>query len=144
MLKKLLLLIILGGTTWFFISQSGTSIHETPPGSDHEKLLAFAFASQQSDLQVQGSGKIVKILPDDNQGSRHQRMIIELDSKQTLLIAHNIDLAPRVPNPKNGSEIEFFGEYEWNAKGGVIHWTHKDPKNQHIAGWLKYQGKLYQ
>ncbi|WP_312209082.1 DUF3465 domain-containing protein, partial [Acinetobacter variabilis] len=27
---------------------------------------------------------------------------------------------------------------------GVIHWTHHDPSNKHISGWLKHQGKTYQ
>jgi hypothetical protein len=40
--------------------------------------------------------------------------------------------------------VEFFGEYEWNAKGGVVHWTHHDPQGLHENGWLKHQGRLYQ
>ncbi len=91
-----------------------------------------------------GSGKVIKILPDDNDGSRHQRFIIKLDSSQTLLIAHNIDLAPEIKNLRVGDHINFYGEYEWNAKGGVVHWTHHDPKNRHEGGWLNHGGKLYQ
>jgi hypothetical protein len=44
---------------------------------------------------------------------------------------------------REGEMIEFYGEYEWNDKGGVIHWTHHDPKGKHAGGWLRYQGKLY-
>jgi len=43
-----------------------------------------------------------------------------------------------------GDSVGFYGEYEWNSKGGVIHWTHLDPSGQHIAGWLKHDGKTYQ
>ncbi|MVC09733.1 DUF3465 domain-containing protein, partial [Vibrio cholerae] len=102
----------------------------------NDAVLQQAYQSQQSDLQVQGLGQVVKVLPDDNDGSRHQKFILKLNSGQTLLVAHNIDLAPRIPNLKVGDSVEFYGEYEWNKKGGVLHWTHKDPQNRHAHGWL--------
>jgi hypothetical protein len=105
--------------------------------------IAEAYANQLSDLQVQASGTVVKVLPDDNDGSRHQRFIVKLNSGQTLLIAHNIDLAPRLENLSAGDQVEFNGEYEWNQKGGVVHWTHKDPRGNHVAGWLIYNGRQY-
>ncbi|EGR4162905.1 DUF3465 domain-containing protein, partial [Vibrio cholerae] len=97
----------------------------------NDSVLQQAYKSQQSDLQVQGFGKVVKVLPDDNDGSKHQKFILKLNSGQTLLVAHNIDLAPRIPNLQVGDSVEFYGEYEWNKKGGVLHWTHKDPQNRH-------------
>jgi hypothetical protein len=60
------------------------------------------------------------------------------------LIAHNIDLAPRIISLEAGDEVGFFGEYEWNDKGGTIHWTHRDPNRHHIAGWLKHEGRIFQ
>ncbi|EGQ8224932.1 DUF3465 domain-containing protein [Vibrio cholerae] len=110
----------------------------------NDAILQQAYQSQQSDLQVQGLGQVVKVLPDDNDGSRHQKFILKLNSGQTLLVAHNIDLAPRIPNLKVGDIVEFYGEYEWNKKGGVLHWTHKDPQNRHDHGWLKQNGQVYE
>lgn len=66
-----------------------------------------------------------------------------MQSGQTLLIAHNIDIAPRIKNLKTNDVVEFYGEYEWNDKGGVIHWTHNDSKGKHVGGWLKHKGKKY-
>jgi len=106
--------------------------------------LEQAYDNRQSDIQVSGAGEVIKVLADDNDGSRHQRFILKLESGLTLLVAHNIDLAPRVPSLSAGNVVEFFGEYEWNAKGGVIHWTHHDPQGRHVAGWLKHQGRTYQ
>jgi hypothetical protein len=86
----------------------------------------------------------MKLLPDDNIGSRHQKFIIKLSSGQTLLMAHNIDLAHRIGSLREGDSVQFYGEYEWNNKGGVIHWTHRDPSGSHVAGWLQHQGKRYE
>lgn len=81
-------------------------------------------------------------MADDNKGNRHQKMIIEIGDI-TLLLAHNIDIAKRVP-AKKGEFIEVRGQYEWNNKGGVIHWTHRDIKNRHPHGWIKHKNKVYQ
>lgn len=106
--------------------------------------LKGAYENHQSDVQVKDSGTVVRILKDDNKGARHQKFILKLSSGQTILIAHNIDLAPRINSISNGDVIQFYGEYEWNNKGGVVHWTHRDPNNHHVNGWLKHKGKIYQ
>lgn len=106
--------------------------------------ISSAYENRLSNLQVEGSGLVEKVLRDDLEGSRHQRIILRISESQTVLIAHNIDLAPRIENINKGDRLDFFGEYEWNNKGGVIHWTHRDPGGKHVDGWLKHQGKLYQ
>lgn len=103
-----------------------------------------AFASGTSGIQVEGEGTVIRVLPDDMNGSRHQRFIVQLASGQTVLIAHNIDIASRVDELKAGDTVRFYGEYVWNAKGGVIHWTHHDPQGRHAAGWVIRNGKTFQ
>lgn len=98
----------------------------------------------RSGQQVVASGQVVRVLSDDNEGSRHQRFILELSSGQTVLVAHNIDLAPRIPMLSTGDTVRFYGEYEVNPRGGVIHWTHHDPQGRHPDGWLEHRGKRYQ
>lgn len=116
--------------------------NRTLPASD--QVLAQAFEQGRSNLQVEGSGVVRRILSDDNKGSRHQRFLLALESGQTLLIAHNIDVAPKVAGLREGDTVAFYGEYEWNPEGGVIHWTHRDPARRHPSGWLKHNGKTYQ
>lgn len=111
---------------------------------DADHLLQQAFEQQRSNLQVRGSGVVERVLPDDNQGSRHQRFIIRTNAGQSILIAHNIDLAPRVAPLAEGDRIEFNGEYEWNERGGVIHWTHHDPQGRHEGGWIRRGGDVFQ
>lgn len=93
---------------------------------------------------VTGHGTVIRLLPDDNNGSRHQRFILRLESGQTVLVAHNIDLAQRIDGLTVGSMVDFKGVYETNDKGGVIHWTHRDPDGRHDDGWLKWNGMIYQ
>lgn len=109
-----------------------------------EQAIRQAFDGKLSNQQVTGKGTVLKVLPDDREGARHQRFILQLPVGITVLIAHNIDLAPRIANLRTGDTVEFNGEYEWNSKGGVIHWTHHDPRGQHEAGWLRHDGTTYQ
>jgi len=106
--------------------------------------LAQLFQQQASGVEVNGSGTVSRILADDDDGSRHQRFILELDSGQTLLVAHNIDIAPRLNGLQVGDRVSFSGEYVYSDQGGTIHWTHHDPQGQHVAGWLEWNGQRYQ
>jgi len=119
------------------------SISQHEIHSSDEERIAQAYAKKQSNLWVQASGIVERILADDLEGSRHQRFIVRMSNAQTLLISHNIDLAERVKNLKAGERVYFRGEYEYNDKGGVIHWTHHDPQRRIHGGWIEYQGKRY-
>ncbi|MBG9993464.1 DUF3465 domain-containing protein [Pseudoalteromonas sp. NZS127_1] len=131
-MRKLLIYILLGFTFLHWSNfANATSLNE-------------AYKNHQSNVQVQGSGIVIRILNDDNNGSRHQKFILKLSTGITILIAHNIDLAPRINLLSKGDTVQFYGEYEWNKKGGVVHWTHKDPNGYHVGGWLKHKGKIYQ
>lgn len=108
-----------------------------------DNAIGRAFASRASDIQVEGEGTVIRVLSDDLKAPRHQRFIVQLASGQTLLITHNIDIAPRIDGLKVGDSVRFNGEYVWNEKGGVIHWTHHDPQGRHVAGWVKHNGKTF-
>ncbi|MDP5054565.1 MAG: DUF3465 domain-containing protein [Congregibacter sp.] len=145
--KSLPLVIILGLATWLWNEYSGDLVASGAPDSvavNSDGVLEAAYRNRQSDLQIQGSGTVLHVLPDDNKGSRHQKFLIELDSGLTLLVAHNIDLAPRIPGLRKGDTVGFYGEYEWTEKGGVMHWTHHDPGGRHADGWLEHAGERYQ
>ena len=105
-------------------------------------VVEKAYADQRSKVWVEVQGRISRLLSDDNEGSRHQRFILELDSGHTVIVAHNIDLAKRIPLEKNDT-ITLAGRYEWNNRGGVVHWTHHDPENRRKGGWIKFNGTVY-
>jgi len=108
-----------------------------------DSSIGRAFTSGASDVQVEGEGRVIRVLPDDLNGRQHQRFVVRLASGQTVLVAHNIDIAPRIKGLKEGDSVRFNGEYVWNEKGGVIHWTHHDPVGRHVAGWVKHNGKTF-
>lgn len=118
---------------------SRTTAVAPPAGS-----VAAAFRSHAHAVVVEGSGRVAKLLADDRQGSRHQRFLLRVDGGPTILVAHNIDLAERVTPLHAGDVVRFRGEYVWNAKGGVLHWTHADPDRRHEAGWIEASGRRFQ
>jgi hypothetical protein len=93
---------------------------------------------------LHGKGHVEKILPDDLKGSRHQKFTVKLKNKTSVLIVHNIDLCQRVHALNIGDLIEFYGVYQWNRFGGLVHWTHIDKHHGHNNGWIKHHGITYQ
>lgn len=138
MMRRFIALVLLGAV----LATGCTPAQLTSRSAD--EVIATAYADHQSGLAVSGSGVVDRVLSDDTDGGRHQRFILRLASGQTLLMAHNIDIAPRVSGLAAGDTVEFSGQYEWNSQGGVVHWTHHDPDGEHRAGWLKHRGVTYQ
>ena len=101
-----------------------------------------AFAAQRSGVWLETGGEVARILSDDNEGSRHQRFVLELDGGHSVLVAHNIDLAERLPLARH-DRVNLRGRYEWNERGGVIHWTHHDPDGRGPGGWVELDGRVY-
>ena len=143
------IIVGLGVTAWGACSQAGQepSLTGAPaPGQassvnaalgSTDEQLAWLFETRQQGVYVTGAGTVERLLSDDTEGSQHQRFILRLASGQTLLVAHNIDIAPRVEPLAVGDEVYFAGIYEYNSEGGVIHWTHHDPNGIHTSGYLR-------
>ena len=154
---------IVGGINYYNKKQSSIDKQETvrvseqrlKPGSSNstnsfsdveqqqavEKIQA---ARDQTDSQfwIGVNGQVIKLLKDDLKGNRHQKFLLSIAPSTTLLISHNLELASRVPINK-GDSISLRGRYEWNNRGGVIHWTHHDPKGRKQGGWIQVNGKVY-
>ena len=130
--------IIIGYAASKYSPEQATSLSRSP------NTIEQLFQQHQSDVQLEITGKVVKLLRDDLDGSRHQKFLVRIAEDHTILVAHNIDLAPRIDALKTGDDVTIYGEYEWNEKGGVMHWTHHDPAERHADGWIKHQGKTYQ
>ena len=125
--------------------ESGRKGPESTPiaATTGSELLERLYRDQISDTVITLSGTVVRTLPDDNDGSRHQRFILQATPQRTVLVAHNIDLAERVPM-RTGDAVTVRGEYEWTQQGGTIHWTHHDPQGWRAGGWIEHAGIRYE
>lgn len=126
----------------FAVLLAAPAAHARAPAAAPSLSVEQAYAQQRSDVIVEVTGKVDRVLRDDLKGRRHQRFIVALPSGHTVLIAHNIELAARVPL-RVGDTVTIHGEYEWSDKGGVIHWTHHDPRGVRPGGWIRHDKKLY-
>lgn len=137
-------LLVLLATLLLVLFRHGCNSIEAPPvgkvaGVDIERVIQ----ARAGRTWVETGGSVTRLLTDDREGSAHQRFILRLDSGSTVLVAHNIDLARRVPL-QVGDVVRLHGRYEWNDQGGVIHWTHHDPGNLRAGGWIEHRTIRYQ
>lgn len=107
---------------------------------------AEAIQAQQQQLvnvEVTVAAPVQKLLRDDTRGRPHQKFLILLSNGTTVLVAHNTGEAPRVPIAE-GDIVRIHGEYIWNRKGGLIHWTHHSTTPRHEGGWIEFNGRRYE
>ena len=128
-------------------NQNGAKVAsgKTPAVDNQNKLhskIRDAKEDYNSRFWMTAEATVIKNLKDDTKGSQHQKFLIELAPDITLLVAHNIDLAPRAPVTK-GDKIKIKGRYEWNNRGGVLHWTHHDPKGKQEGGWIYADNRYF-
>lgn len=156
MFKRLVIVGVVGAGAWWYWhkhdapdfdpSKLGNPTAAAPSTSPAAALsdAEVAFRDHSSGVEVTLDGKVDRVLADDRSGSPHQRFIVRLPSGQTVLVAHNVELATRVAGLEAGAAVRVRGEYEWNDQGGVVHWTHTDPERKHEAGWIDFEGHRYQ
>ena len=137
---RILITLIAGAVAWFLNVLSGTNEANTTKRGNG--AVVRAIEQHLSDQMVETEARVTRVLSDDTNGRRHQRFLVDI-AGHSVLIAHNIDLAPRIPLRKH-DRIRVRGEFEWNEKGGVIHWTHHDPQGRHPGGWIEHNGQKFQ
>jgi len=94
------------------------------------------------DEWIEDTGIVIRLLNDADDEGPHQRFVVRLASGQTLLVAHNLEIAERVPLGI-GDRVGFRGLFEWNPEGGILHWTHRDPQGRGEDGFLRFRGQTY-
>lgn len=126
------------------VAESVEGSETAGPGVD---FVYEQFKARRSSVWVTTEGKVQLLLADDNNGSRHQQFMLELDATRNFAVkvAHNIDDAPYIPLER-GDTIQIKGRYEFNEIGGVIHFTHRAdrPSRRTPGGWIEHKGKRYQ
>jgi hypothetical protein len=145
--------LLVAGLGWYYHQSPeqqeaarGAPALEAPGGAATAPVapMQAVAADYRDGQQLVTRGRVIRILSDDRDGSAHQRFIIQLDGGNTLLIAHNIDLAPRLAGLTVGESVIVAGEFAPNDRGGLVHWTHHDPAGRHVPGYIEWRGRRYQ
>ena len=136
-MKKIFAILLIGiGVYGYIQNNPSVACSFTQESIQSDQAITEAYQNQLSNIQISGSGKVIAF------SVMTIKAVVIKDSSYfcppaNSLVAHNIDLAPKISTLQKGDVVQFFGEYKWNSKGGVIHWTHQDPDGRHISGWLK-------
>ena len=110
-----------------------------PPRRRGARAGPSTTAPPTSRSRVQGT--VERLLADDEEGSRHQRFILRLASGQTLLVAHNIDVAPRVDEPARGRRGRLPWRVRVERRGRDDPLDASRPVGDHAPGWLRHGGR---
>lgn len=116
----------------------------TPGISADNAAVQGAFERRAENVELTATGAVDRVLSDqDGPSGPHERFIVRLpDVGMTVLVEHNLSIAPRVPVVV-GEPVVVHGEYVWNAQGGLLHFTHHDPDRSHEGGYIVYAGRRY-
>jgi Protein of unknown function (DUF3465) len=117
--------------------------HGEQPDNAHVCAL---YASGSSDAEVVAQGTVLGVLGTRNGPSgNHEGFLLKLTQQCDLMlrVETNVDITGPVPL-RAGQTVTVKGQFEDDASGGVIHWTHHDPSGRHVAGYVLADGKYYE
>jgi len=121
----------------------------TPSGSDDANGAVYdAWANGRSHVEVTATGSVARILGTRRGPSGvHEGFLLHLRGSAgrglTVRVEDNVDLTGPIPLTE-GDDVEVRGEYVYDARGGLIHDTHLDPRGRHDGGYVRVDGKVYQ
>ncbi|MDQ2908907.1 MAG: DUF3465 domain-containing protein [Candidatus Eremiobacteraeota bacterium] len=107
-----------------------------------------AWRGGNSHLEVTASGTVSRILGTRlGRSGEHEGFLLHLSGAAgrglTVRVEDNVDLTGPIPlSPGDGATVR--GEYIYDPRGGLIHYTHRDPRGRHDAGYVQVGGRLYQ
>jgi len=123
------------------------SCASAPPPNDGNAAIYNAWLTQHSHLEVTASGVIARDLGTRSGVSgTHEGFLLHLSGASgrglTVRVEANVDFTGLMPIAA-GEPVVVRGEYEFDSRGGVIHWTHRDPRGRHPDGYIQIQNKRY-
>lgn len=123
---------------------AGWSWHSLPsytfePGNH---IAEKAFYEQRTGIVVEVTGKITRILGDNETDSDYQWFEIKTPNGQRILVGHNNGVSDPIPFSVL-DEVTVRGEYAWTEKGGTIRGTQRDNSLNRRHGWIALNDKRY-
>ncbi len=116
------------------------------PESPNDAMVCRAYAARQSNVEVVSEGNVTRLLGTRaGRRSPHQGFLMRLTSGCVLIVRveANTDFTGSFPL-RTGDLVDVKGVYEFYPIGGVIHWTHRDPRGIHPGGYVRVGNQIYQ
>ena len=113
--------------------------------SPDDRALCAAYSSTRSHVEVVADGTVTRVFGvAPGRVSPHEGFLFRLGSGCTLVVRveANTDFTGAIPLAL-GQHVLVKGEYEYYSLGGVIHWTHRDPRGRHEGGYIEAGGRMY-
>lgn len=110
-----------------------------------DAAVCAAFSAQRSGVEVVAQGSVTHVLGvQAGRSSPHEGFLLRLDSGCAIVVRVevNTDFTGTIPL-SIGQRVLVKGDYEYYSRGGVIHWTHRDPRGRHENGYVDAGGTLY-
>jgi hypothetical protein len=113
--------------------------------SPDDRTVCTVYSSGKSRVEVVADGTVTRVLGvQQGRVSPHEGFLFRLGSSCNLVVRveANTDFTGPIPLAP-GQHVVVKGEYEYYPLGGVIHWTHSDPRGRHEGGYIETGGKTY-
>ena len=117
------------------------SATETPD----DAAVCSAYDAARSHVEVIAGGDVARVLGiRPGREGAHEGFLLRLTSGCRLIVRvqTNTDFTGDIPL-QSGDRVVVKGEYEYYERGGVIHWTHRDPRGHHANGYVVLRGTMY-
>lgn len=124
-----------------FAGVVGCSATEAPD----DAAVCSAYDGQRSGVEVVADGEVGRVLGvRPGREGAHEGFLLRLSSgcRLTVRVETNTDFTGDIPL-RQGDRVSVKGEYEYYERGGVIHWTHRDPRGHHANGYVDVHGTMY-
>jgi hypothetical protein len=111
----------------------------------NDPAVCDAFRSGRSHVEVVADGSVTRLMGmQPGRVSPHEGFLFRLASGCDIVVRveANTDFTGPIPLSV-GQHVLVKGEYEFYPLGGVIHWTHRDPRGRHENGYIAAGGQTY-
>jgi hypothetical protein len=128
----------------FVVASVVTGCSGNATGAD-DGAVCSAYQAGRSHVEVVADGTVTRLLGTHaGVESPHEGFLFHLASGCSLIVRveSNVDFTGAIPLDR-GEHVVVKGEYEYYPRGGVIHWTHRDPRGRHEGGYVQVDGKIY-
>jgi hypothetical protein len=114
--------------------------------SPDNAAVCSAYTAGRSHVEVIADGTVTRVLGvQPGRVSPHEGFLFRLGSGCSVIVRveANADFTGPIPLAP-GQHVLVKGEYEYYPLGGVIHWTHRDPRGRHEGGYITTGGRIYE